>query len=360
MLKNTATLLGSLLLALLICEVTLRAVSDDLLPKPELYILDPDVGKRMRPNFEAFEFGSAIQTNSLGLRSPEVSYERAPGTFRILALGDSWTFGFHVGESESYPRQLEGMLESRARARGDPTRYEVVNTGVVGYSTQQEAAYFRVRGQRFEPDLVLLAFYPVNDTHFKMAKYERYNRLRAISPLLLDIYTFPRQLYLRQFIKGTRRLLKQKIGEARVGTAERLGYEDRRARAIVEDDWTESYRDGHPGWETARAALVEIGQTARDAQQQGLVVLLPDLTDLGRYIDRYHGRVAPLISDASQEAGLGFFDLLETFRPYRDRIDEIRLGQRRHPNPAGFGMIAEAIADEIERRYLGVGGGARD
>ena len=58
------------------------------------------------------------------------------------------------------------------------------------------------------PDLIVVAFYPVNDTDHKLRKYERYNRLRAIHPLLLDLYRLPRQLYLRQFIKGARRALR--------------------------------------------------------------------------------------------------------------------------------------------------------
>src|SRR4051794_26480600 len=37
-----------------------------------------------------------VTINSRGLREAEIPYEKAPGTYRILALGDSLTFGWGV------------------------------------------------------------------------------------------------------------------------------------------------------------------------------------------------------------------------------------------------------------------------
>jgi hypothetical protein len=224
----------SLLVTAALLEGLLRALGRELLPSPELYVEDLDTGKRMRPGWQGDEFGAPVKINSKGLRNPEVDYARPPGTYRILALGDSWTFGFRLEEPDSYPRQLERALEERARGRGDPRRFQVINAGVIGYSTDQEAAWLRAEGHRYQPDLVLLAYYPVNDTHSKLGKYRFYSRLRDIHPWLLELYTFPDHLYLREFIKGARRMLKRHVGQARVAVAERLGVED----------------EGSPSWRT--------------------------------------------------------------------------------------------------------------
>jgi len=57
----------------------------------------------MRPGYRS----SNIQTNSFGLRSPEVPVPKPRGTFRILLLGDSFTFGLRVAEQDVYARRLE-------------------------------------------------------------------------------------------------------------------------------------------------------------------------------------------------------------------------------------------------------------
>src|SRR5262249_2088779 len=162
-----------LLLTAALLEGVLRLLGRDLLPDPDLYVEDADMGKRMRPGWEGNEFGAPVKINSKGLRNPEVDYAKPPGTYRGLALGGSGTFGFRMKEPDSYPRQLERALQEWGRERGDPRRFEVINTGVIGYSTDQEAAYLRVEGERYQPDLVVVAYYPVNDTHNKLYRYAR-------------------------------------------------------------------------------------------------------------------------------------------------------------------------------------------
>ena len=171
MIRNIALVLLSLIVTLAVCEGLLRVFGAGVLPRPDLYVDDPDVGKRMRPGWTGDEFEAPVAINSKGLRNPEVPYEKPANTYRILALGDSWTFGFRMNEPDAYPRQLERLLQADAASRGDTRKIEVINTGVVGYSTDQEAAYLAVEGWKYQPDLVLLNYYPVNDTHNKLASY---------------------------------------------------------------------------------------------------------------------------------------------------------------------------------------------
>lgn len=209
MMRNLALAVLSLVLTLAVCEGLLRVFGAGVLPRPDLYVDDPVVGKRMRPGWSGDEFQAPVTINSKGLRNPEIPYEKPAGTYRILALGDSWTFGFRMNEPDAYPRQMERLLAQSAAARGDKRRVEVINAGVVGYSTDQEAAYLRSEGWKYSPDLVVVNFYPVNDTHNKLYQYQKRASLRALHPLLLELYEFPQHLYLRSFLKGARRTLKQ-------------------------------------------------------------------------------------------------------------------------------------------------------
>jgi lysophospholipase L1-like esterase len=351
-LRNALLLLSSLLLSLALCEGCLRLRGEKILPKPDLYELDRDTGKRMKPGWAGGEFGAPVRINSHGLRSPETTWEKPSGTFRILALGDSWTFGFRMEEENAFPRELERILNDRLRARGANGQIEVINAGVIGYTTAQEAAYFRTRGQRYSPDLVIVAFYPVNDAEDKTSRYARYNRLREIHPRLLDLYLLSDKLHLRLFIKGARRALKRQTAELRLSVAEKLGYEDPGALALAERDWTPSFRPRNAGWVLAQEGIQEIGETARGIEARGLVVLLPDVLDLARYAERYHPRVAPLIREQVSKADLDWLDLLDDFRAFQGREEAIRLTGQRHPSAEGYRLIAELLANVVESRYL--------
>ena len=100
--------------------------------------------------------GSELRTNSLGLRGPDVADD---GTTRILAVGDSCTFGWGVTEAQSYPAQLQSVLDGAAGAH----RYQVINAGVPGYTSYQGLVYLRERGLKLHPQIVIVGF-GFNDT----------------------------------------------------------------------------------------------------------------------------------------------------------------------------------------------------
>jgi hypothetical protein len=74
-----------------------------------------------------------IHLNSEGFRGDEFSARPRASALRIACIGDSWTFGMPVGQDETYPSRLLAWLR-----REDPgRRYDVLNFGVVGFSSFQ-------------------------------------------------------------------------------------------------------------------------------------------------------------------------------------------------------------------------------
>lgn len=73
---------------------------------------------------------NGIRVNKLGFRGPEITAERSPGSLRIVAMGDSTTFGLY-GHDCPYPAQLQQGLDAMLPER----KIEVVNAGVEGYSS---------------------------------------------------------------------------------------------------------------------------------------------------------------------------------------------------------------------------------
>lgn len=111
--------------------------------------------------------------NDDGLNA-KVSYpvKKEADTIRIVAIGDSFTFGQYVNTQDSYPAQLEDLL-SRNGCQG--TRYEVLNLGVSGYDISYTVRHYEQKGQKYAPDLVIWFmnghnFYQMNE--YRMSREE--------------------------------------------------------------------------------------------------------------------------------------------------------------------------------------------
>jgi hypothetical protein len=90
----------------------------------------------------------------MGCRDRDVPLERAAGTVRILSLGDSYAMGVGVRAPDVFTARLEHLLND-ARSPGAP-RYEVINCGVSGFSTEDARVLYERHVARYHPDLVLL------------------------------------------------------------------------------------------------------------------------------------------------------------------------------------------------------------
>ncbi len=124
----------------------------------EHYVDDAELGYRLAPDQHSFTHDEIFETNSAGIRAPEVPFERPEGTVRILALGDSQTAGDGLSLEETWPAQLQVEL-----GRSDPTRrFEVLNAGLSGSSPWHFTRLLRRLDERYELDGVAVALY-VND-----------------------------------------------------------------------------------------------------------------------------------------------------------------------------------------------------
>lgn len=95
------------------------------------------------------EFRSRVAINSLGLRGPEPA-PLPPDGIRILILGDSMVAGFEVEYEDTFVARLEKKLSKKFSKP-----IQVINGGVRGYGSDQSYLYFRERGRRLKPDVVL-------------------------------------------------------------------------------------------------------------------------------------------------------------------------------------------------------------
>lgn len=178
--RNAPLILLSVVGTLLMLEVALRAVGleptkhERQSPPQGMHVDDIELGHvlgaSVSVNFVRADFEIQVTTNALGMRDGAVGPR--DGAFRILSIGDSYAFGYGVEQDESYAHQLEQLLN----AGGKEQRFEVMNGGVSGYSTFQEAALLERLAPRVEPDLVLVGFFTGNDFKENLERAGRYER----------------------------------------------------------------------------------------------------------------------------------------------------------------------------------------
>lgn len=136
-------------------------VEHDLSDLDKVHVPDPYAWGKMAPNLVRYrvvgrcwnrDVDFTISTDEHGLRNPPLAPEGA--RTRILAIGDSTTFGLGVNNEDTWPAQLEKILNERAGAE----RFEVLNAGMSGYSAFQGLRYLDKHGLQFRPALVAACF----------------------------------------------------------------------------------------------------------------------------------------------------------------------------------------------------------
>jgi lysophospholipase L1-like esterase len=158
-------LLVSVLATLGLAEVALRVAG---VSYPNFYRPDPDLGWVLTPGASGWwkkEGKAFFRINAAGERDVPHPLGKPPGTYRIAILGDSCTESLQVPVAATFWARLPAELASCPLPHPvlQGRKVETLNFGVSGYGTAQELLALRTRVWKYQPDLVLLAFYTGND-----------------------------------------------------------------------------------------------------------------------------------------------------------------------------------------------------
>jgi len=117
-----------------------------------IYAEDPEIGFRFIPYSTVDKQGYSIEINSEGFRDAEHSQKKKK--FRILALGDSFLFGWKMSYQDMFITQLEDSFKGKV---------EIVKMGIPGNGTAKNYKVLKYKGLKYKPDLIILNFYMGSD-----------------------------------------------------------------------------------------------------------------------------------------------------------------------------------------------------
>ena len=275
-------------------------------------VINPDLSFVHVGNSHAFLMGVDVRINSQGLRDYEYPFEKRPGTYRIMMLGDSTTFGWGVPLENTTAKILERNLNN-GRTTGNK-KFEVINAGIGNYDTVQEVTYYSTRGRAFHPDLVVLVFF-INDPEpvpiEKSGVFIDRSYLAALTANRFD------------------------------GVLRRFG-----RRPIWKEYYASLYDDNKAGFQGCKAALKSLASLSRNDHSSLLVALLPELhqiNDSSYPFKTEHQKIKDIMAPERVPV-IDLIDSLEGHGPENSLwvtpLDD-------HPNAKANNLIASQIQDWI-------------
>lgn len=172
MIKKISLVIISVLLSLFTAEIILRAFTPSFkIMNAGIYEYDPDLGYKIKNNLDISmsykeQQNIHVKTNQYGFRDNSGIYGNTD--MKILCIGDSHTFGLGVDQDETYPAQLQRLLNQKSK-----TKIRIVNAGVPAYGWLEEQVMLNKVLGKVKPDIVVMqvSWNDINDNGMGIPKY---------------------------------------------------------------------------------------------------------------------------------------------------------------------------------------------
>lgn len=347
-------------------------------PHPEIReILRPDTRSQMRLQVgeNAVEM-VPISISKQGLRNPELPAKKAE-EYRVFMLGDSFTMGWGLQDSETIPQQLKAQLSAHAPERN----ITVINGGILGTAAWQQKVFFEERGLRHDPDLVVLQVYGENDIVNTLEKLDeipgaasewddlwwRLLKRRHYWSYEFDHWLRRKSLAYQRFLNITGRntaivtLMDQFRPFPDRGDKPEVDLENLPFWIDVnKTPWTVEYQIG---WEALQEDILAIVEVCRDADIDVLLYCIPssasaidslwessvEQTDNSFTYERY--KDTSILETFFQKRQLNWIPVHQAILAHEEP-ESLYYQYDGHLTPAGTQVVASAIADYLQTQEL--------
>jgi lysophospholipase L1-like esterase len=286
--------------------------------------------------------GETYFINADGYRGEQRSVQKQPGVTRIITIGDSFTYGMGVNLEDTYPKQMETILNRNGE------RFKVLNFGVIGYNMWQYNELLARKALSYQPDIIILALYQ-NDLKQPRPPYETDPDYRPHNPFAQPAATEQQGIMGRSALWNLFKNLNARI--------------EYKYRYLRGHDYLKNIPQRKQQWGTARSdssdyeiltgtfdqqktiafskALSQFVATAREGGAKVLLAYIPDSIQLN---DAKLQAVNRQIADWSRTIGVPFVDLSPVLEQ-ETRIESLYLFPfDAHNSPKGLKLIAQTLA----------------
>jgi hypothetical protein len=270
--------------------------------------------------------------NSVGFRDVEHAPAKPANVFRILGLGDSFTYGGLTDFETSYLYRLEEMINARP---GSHPKVEIIKAGISRFWPLPERLLLEHYGVSYSPDLVLVGFLPndVIDTLFG-----------------IDAVTVDESGYL---------MTDEAAALGRLGTV--LYVRSHLARLVLETyvayrisrkyaaDWDAIYRANGRHEEQWKEVEAEYGKMVTIAGRLPARLVIVNIPHRGPWTEK-HAYPGNRLSAWAASNGAGFVDVLPWMM--RESGGKPLYLEEGHCTVEGYGVIARAIYEYLTVNHM--------
>jgi len=278
----------------------------------------------------------------------------------ILCLGDSHTYGVKLGEEDSYPGQLQTLLDARAKGR-----YRILNFGLPGTNSSEIRASLSDRLVKYRPKtLILLAginnYWNISESEEQsnVSKVMQHFRLYRLLKLTLlgfedkpaDAEVFTGRPEIKRIVKDIEvEHLDAKTGRPLIKHAKLLNEEGEPILREIEEAQLILRND------------LEAIQTKAKKYKTRLILQtyapcpIPDHPITNRFTR--HGLISDKIVEFGKKHGVPVVDnrptFIELLKSGVDRKELFLSDKDGHPNKKGYSYMAKLLVDLIEPKTEG-------
>lgn len=260
----------------------------------------------------SYRYNVTGSINRLGYRGSAHAVERTDSTTRIALIGDSFTIGYGVRDEHISSMIMEQMLN-----KSEKGKFEVLNFGITGTATPQQADYLERFVRRFKPDITMVIMH-LNDVTL------------VAENGFIGAMTKNREFYWN---------IRKKSFLLNLITAELSRW---KLHQQIYDLYQTSFQKDSVEWLRVQQALIKIRNICSQDGSQMRLVIHPILYNLS---DRYPFQLAhSAIKEFADKNGIEAFDLLDAL--YGQEADKLWVHiADQHPNEKAHAIVGKALAN---------------
>lgn len=345
--------------------------------------------------YKTGEFDYVVSINSLGFRDREFSPVK-PTPYRILVLGDSFTYGWGVDIEQTWAKVLERNLKNRQ------VEVEVANLGVPGTSPLDYAPFAQKAIPALKPDLVIIGVLQGDDLA-QMKDYssrERNQKRKALINKMTAVIAgiYPNFSQWLRFSPKQKKLNQEWVAQTKKIYADYNAYEKSRFDKL-DDHIKQAFFSGNLNphlmitpFKTPKFFLYalnlddpetkifidkmaekfsDIKRVADKNKVKVVVVSVPHPVYISpkafKTFEKFGFALDPkmlsadsmdeAVKTACAKAGVNFYEFTGSFRKQSDKNPPLYFEWDNHFNPAGHKFLADLLTPKIAEELKGINPG---